>query len=61
MTRSGDMLSESPTNTELEIETSASVIIAPGSVLTLPIQASHPLSFPSPATFNLSQHQGLFQ
>ena len=25
------------------------------------IQPSHPLSFPSPLTFNLSQHQGLFQ
>ena len=25
------------------------------------IQSSHPLSFPSPPTFNLSQHQGLFQ
>ena len=25
------------------------------------IQPSHPLSFPSPPTFNLSQHQGLFQ
>ena len=25
------------------------------------IQLSHPLSFPSPPTFNLSQHQGLFQ
>ena len=25
------------------------------------IQPSHPLSFPSPSTFNLSQHQGLFQ
>ena len=25
------------------------------------IQASHPLSSPSPPTFNLSQHQGLFQ
>ena len=25
------------------------------------IQPSHPLSSPSPATFNLSQHQGLFQ
>ena len=25
------------------------------------IQPSHPLSPPSPATFNLSQHQGLFQ
>ena len=24
------------------------------------IQPSHPLSFPSPSTFNLSQHQGLF-
>ena len=24
------------------------------------IQASHPLSSPSPPTFNLSQHQGLF-
>ena len=24
------------------------------------IQPSHPLSFPSPAAFNLSQHQGLF-
>ena len=24
-------------------------------------QASHPLSSPSPPTFNLSQHQGLFQ
>ena len=24
-------------------------------------QPSHPLSFPSPPTFNLSQHQGLFQ
>ena len=24
------------------------------------IQPSHPLSFPSPPTFNLSQHQGLF-
>ena len=23
-------------------------------------QPSHPLSFPSPPTFNLSQHQGLF-
>ena len=26
-----------------------------------PIQLSHPLSSPSPPTFNLSQHQGLFQ
>jgi len=26
-----------------------------------PIQPSHPLSFPSPPAFNLSQHQGLFQ
>ena len=26
-----------------------------------PIQPSHPLSSPSPPTFNLSQHQGLFQ
>ena len=25
------------------------------------IQASHPLSFPSPSAFNLAQHQGLFQ
>ena len=25
------------------------------------IQPSHPLSFPSPSTFNLSQHQGLFK
>ena len=25
------------------------------------IQPSHPLSSPFPATFNLSQHQGLFQ
>ena len=25
------------------------------------IQPSHPLSSPSPHTFNLSQHQGLFQ
>ena len=25
------------------------------------IQSSHPLSFPFPPTFNLSQHQGLFQ
>ena len=25
------------------------------------IQSSHPLSSPSPPTFNLSQHQGLFQ
>ena len=25
------------------------------------IQPSHPLSSPSPSTFNLSQHQGLFQ
>ena len=25
------------------------------------IQPSHPLSFPSPPTFNISQHQGLFQ
>ena len=25
------------------------------------IQASHPLSFPFPPAFNLSQHQGLFQ
>ena len=25
------------------------------------IQSSHPLSSPSPLTFNLSQHQGLFQ
>ena len=25
------------------------------------IQPSHPLLFPSPSTFNLSQHQGLFQ
>ena len=25
------------------------------------IQTSHPLSFPSPPPFNLSQHQGLFQ
>ena len=25
------------------------------------IQPSHPLSSPSPFTFNLSQHQGLFQ
>ena len=25
------------------------------------IQPSHPLSFPSPAAFNLSQHQGLFK
>ena len=25
------------------------------------IQASHPLSFPSPPTFSLSRHQGLFQ
>ena len=25
------------------------------------IQASHPLSSPSPSTFNLSQHQGLFK
>ena len=25
------------------------------------IQPSHPLSYPSPHTFNLSQHQGLFQ
>ena len=25
------------------------------------IQTSHPLSFPSLATFNLSQHQGIFQ
>ena len=25
------------------------------------IQPSHPLSFPSPPTFNLSQHQGLFK
>jgi len=24
------------------------------------IQPSHPLSYPSPSTFNLSQHQGLF-
>ena len=25
------------------------------------VQASHPLSPPSPSAFNLSQHQGLFQ
>ena len=25
------------------------------------IQSSHPLSYPSPPAFNLSQHQGLFQ
>ena len=25
------------------------------------IQASHPLSSPSPSAFNLSQHQGLFK
>ena len=25
------------------------------------IQPSHPLSYPSPPAFNLSQHQGLFQ
>ena len=25
------------------------------------IQPSHPLSFPSPPTLNLSQHQGLFK
>ena len=25
------------------------------------IQSPHPLLFPSPPTFNLSQHQGLFQ
>ena len=25
------------------------------------IQASHPLSFPSPPALNLSQHQGLFK
>ena len=25
------------------------------------IQPSHPLSFPSPPAFNLSQHHGLFQ
>ena len=25
------------------------------------VQPSHPLSFPSPPAFNLSQHQGLFQ
>ena len=25
------------------------------------IRPSHPLSSPSPSTFNLSQHQGLFQ
>ena len=25
------------------------------------IQPTHPMSFPSPPTFNLSQHQGLFQ
>ena len=25
------------------------------------IQPSHPLSFPSPPSLNLSQHQGLFQ
>ena len=25
------------------------------------IQPSHPLSFPSPTTFNLSQHQGLYK
>ena len=25
------------------------------------IQPSHPLSFPFPSTFNLFQHQGLFQ
>jgi len=25
------------------------------------IQQSHPLSSPSPPTFNLSQHQGVFQ
>ena len=25
------------------------------------IQPSHPLSSPSPPTFNLAQHQGLFQ
>ena len=25
------------------------------------IQPSHPLPFPSPLAFNLSQHQGLFQ
>ena len=27
----------------------------------MPFQPSHPLSSPSPPTFNLSQHQGLFQ
>ena len=27
----------------------------------VPIQPSHPLSSPSPPTFNLSQHQGLFK
>ena len=27
----------------------------------MPSQLSHPLSFPSPPAFNLSQHQGLFQ
>ena len=33
----------------------------PESTQTHTIQPSHPLSSPSPPTFNLSQHQGLFQ
>ena len=31
------------------------------SIESVSIQPSHPLSSPSPPTFNLSQHQGLFQ
>ena len=30
-------------------------------LMSIDIQPSHPLSSPSPALFNLSQHQGLFQ
>ena len=30
-------------------------------VLVIAIQPSHPLWSPSPPTFNISQHQGLFQ
>ena len=46
------------------VRISASLFLGPDLELTNvchPIQPSHPLLFPSPSTFNLSQCQGLFQ
>ena len=45
----------------LSINNSRSLLKLMSIELVMPSNQSHPLSFPSPPTFNLSQHQGLFQ